>query len=192
MRGRGAALAVLLLLAVGLTGCGGDSGSTTSTARSREEGPRVLPLKVSGGGSAQFRVEGGDNSIANFGAEAPHRELRAAAALAHDYLAALVTEDWAGACRRLSTKVASGVERLAAAVPEFEGKGCSAALAKLIGSVSPAAGRQATLLDAAALRHKGGLSFLIYHGAGGHSFFLKLVREGGDWEVDALSPTALG
>jgi hypothetical protein len=186
MRAKLPALVVLLLLASAFGGCGG-SASTTE-----EEGPRVSPLEVSGGGSAQFRVEGADNSIANYGAEADGRELRQAATVAHGYLAALATEDWAGACARFSQEEAGKIEQLAASHPEFRGKGCVSALAELIGAVSPADAREATVVDAVGLRWEGEQGFLIYRGARGKPYFLSLAREGGSWAVDGLSPSALG
>jgi hypothetical protein len=184
-----AAIPALLLAALAMGGCGGDSASVGTG----EDAPRVLPLEVSAAGSGEFRARGADNSIANYGSEASRRELRAAAALAHGYFAALATEDWAGACARLSAKVVRGAERLATASHELRGRSCARALEALFGRVTAAEGREATAMDAAALRQEGGLGFLIYRGIRGRPYFIKLSRgDDGGWSVDALSPTGLG
>jgi hypothetical protein len=178
---RPAAALALAALALTLVACGGGE----------EEAAGVSPLEVSGGGAAQFRAEGGDNSIPDFGAEAGSEELREAAEAVHGFFAALATEEWAAACPRLSRKVATSTERLAAAAPGFQGGDCAAALAALFGQVSAAEGREATALDAASLRHQGKQGFLIYRGAQGKAYFVRLAREDGRWVVDALSPTPL-
>jgi hypothetical protein len=186
--GRAAALS-LLLLAAAFAGCGGGGDASTEGAQA---GPRVVPLKVSGGGSAQFRVERGDNSIQDYGGEASRAELRRAAEVTHGYFAALATEDWAGACSRLSRKVERGAERLAAASPKLRGVGCAAALGALFGKVSFAEAREATVVDAVGLRRGGARGFLIYRGARDKPYFVSVVREGGGWAVDTLNPSPLG
>jgi hypothetical protein len=185
MRGRHAAFGVAML-ALALGGCG-DGGEAAS---SDGENPKVAPLEVSGGGSAQFRIKGADNSIANYGVEAPRAGLGEAARVAHGYFAALAREEWAAACLRLSANVMRGAERLAG-VPRRTDKGCAAALAVLFGKVKAAEGREATAMDAVSLRQRGAQGFLIYRGARGKPFFASLVREDGDWAVAGLSPTPL-
>jgi hypothetical protein len=180
-----------LALALGACGSEGESASGPAAIAPNEEGPRVAPLQVSGGGSAEFHVKGGDNSIQDYGAEAGKRELRRAARVAHAYFAALAREDWAGACRRLSREVLSSLSRLAAAHPKLERKGCAPTLAMLFGEVSAAEGREASTVDAASLRYEGAQGFLIYRGARGKAYFASLQREGGRWTVGGLSPTPL-
>lgn len=176
--------ALLLALTFGACGDGGESASS-------DGGPRVAPLKVSGGGSAQFRVQGADNSIADFGSEAPPAELRDAARLAHGYLAALAREDWSEACARLTREIATNAQTLTAGSPRLEGKGCAAALAALFAPVSTAEGREASSVDVAALRKRGEHGFLIYRGAARKPYFLTLQRQGPGWRVAGLSPTPL-
>jgi hypothetical protein len=150
----------------------------------------VASLEVSGGGSAQFRAKGADNSIANYGSEAPQGELREAAEAVHGYFAGLATENWAGACTRLSRKVAASTKRLAASLPGFKG-GCPAALAALYEGASSAEGREATTVDAVSLRQQGGRGFLIYRGSKGKPYFASVAREGGNWVVSGLGPSPL-
>jgi hypothetical protein len=178
-----------LLLALGLVACGGgDPGASTVEPPNAQV--RTAPLKVSGGGSAQFRVEGGDNSIQSYGREASGKDLRQAAVVAHAFFAALAEEDWPGACARMGSRQRSQIARLGAAAKQGPG-GCAPTLKQLIGPVSAADGREATVLDAVALRRKGPHAFLIYRGAGGSPFFIAMVG-GRGWAVDGLTPTPLG
>ncbi len=195
MRGRLAAPVAALGLTLVLGACGSGGGKDTSSApvpavvKAEEARPRVAPLKVSGGGSAQFHVNGADNSIQEYGEEASRGELRRAARVVHDYLAALATEDWKSACSYLSRKELDSLERVVATSLKI--KGCRPALAKLIGSVTAAEGREATVVDAASLRREGDQGFLIYRGAQGRPYFVSLRREGGEWALAGLSPAAL-
>jgi hypothetical protein len=193
MRERLAVAAVALGLTLGLGACGSGEDSTSTPApavvKAEGAGPRVVPLKVSGGGSAQFRVKGADNSIANYGEEAPRRELRRAAAVVHGYFAALAREEWRAACARLAHKERSQVIKLASSHAKV--KGCAPALAVLFGSVSAAEGREATAVDAAALRREGGQGFMLYRGAGGKPYFVSMRSQGGRWTVAGLSPVGL-
>lgn len=194
---------LVLLAPLAFVGCGsgGEAGSTaapdegpapaTTTGTPKQE-RRVGPLEVSDGGSAQFRIKGGDNSIANYGSEASSEELREAAELVHGYFAALATEQWSEVCSALSSKVEANVEELAARSPKVKGKGCAPGLAVLFGKVSPVEGRQVSAVDAEALRRQGPQGFLLYRGAEGQPYFMSVVREGGGWAVAGLSPAELG
>jgi hypothetical protein len=190
MRRWGLTALACALLALALGACG--SGRDASPTPAAESGPRVALLAVSGGGSAQFRVKGGDNSIANYGEEASGRELRDAAAVTHGYFAALVTENWAAACKLLSAKLTAAIEHLAARAHKGKAPGCAGALGMLFDGVSAAEGREATAVDAVSLRAEGTVGFLLYRGAKGKPYFVNLAREDGRWVVDGLSPTPLG
>jgi hypothetical protein len=178
----------LLLLALCLSACGkGDEGASVSSAATT--GP--APLRVSGGGSAEFRVQGGDNSIQEYGTEAGAAELTAAAKVLHSYLVARAENKWGLACTYLASRQVSQLAQLAASAPQLEGNGCGAALAvALAGAVSGPAARELTVVDAASLRSRGGQSFLLYHGAGNTDYFASMTMQDGLWRVAALSPTA--
>jgi hypothetical protein len=191
---RARALALALLLALVLGACGEGAASTSSsgqTTNATNAHPRIAPFKVSGGGSAQFHVKGGDNSIQDYGAESARAELVRAARAARGYFAALAGEEWAGACGWLTRKERRAVQTLASSSPRFRGKGCASALGVLFGKVSIAEGYEATVLDAIALRQKGSQGFLIYRGAGRKPYFVSLQSEGGHWLVSGLGPTPL-
>jgi hypothetical protein len=195
-RGGAATTALALVLALVLGACGSGEGSTSAFSPSvpavREEGPRVVPLKVSGGGVAQFRAKGGDNSVINYGVEAGRDELLQAARITHGYFAALATEAWKRACSYLSHEQKRQLGALAAASPRLGSKSCRSVLTALFGKVSVAESHEATIVDAATLRQKGKRGFLIYRGAGGKPYVISLIREGEGWTVAGLSPTGLG
>jgi hypothetical protein len=192
LRARLPATALLtLVLALSLGACGGGDGTASGPQAAQEEsgGPRVRPLEVSGGGSAQFRVKDGDNSIQEYGSEAGREQLREAARTVHAYYAALATEAWRNACSHLGREELAHLTTLAA---KLRRRGCAPVLAKLFGSVSPAEGREATAVDAVSLRRDGAQGFLIYRGAQGKAYFILLRHEGGGWTVAALGPSGLG
>jgi hypothetical protein len=143
----------------------------------------VAPLRVSGGGSAQFRVKGGDNSVQEFGAEAGRGDLEEAAAIVHGFYVARVRGEWKRACSALSAREIESVAN---------GQACPGALAALTGHVSPALARALTVVDAASLRRGGRQAFLIYTAPPGRTAYsMPLVSEGGAWRLGALAGSQL-
>ncbi|HEU4707520.1 MAG TPA: hypothetical protein VFS64_10050 [Solirubrobacterales bacterium] len=160
-----------------------------------QEAPRhvpVAPLQVSGGGSAQFHVKGGDNSVQEYGEEAGEAELRQAAEATHSLFVANVRGEWARACSLLAADEQKSLEKLAAQSPQLRGKGCAPALAALTQPVPGSLAREITRVDAAGLRHEGEQAFLIYVGAPeGTVYAMPLRLEGGLWKPAAISGNAL-
>ncbi len=160
-----------------------------------EEGRRdvpVAPLEVSGGGSAQFHVEGGDNSIQDYGEDAGEDELRQAAEATHSFLVAGVRGEWARACSLLAAAEREKLEKVAAQSPQPGGKGCAAALAAFIQPVSGSTALEVTRVDAASLRSEGEQAFLIYVGGPGATVYaMPLHLERGGWRPAAISGVAL-
>lgn len=163
----------------GSTGGSGSGGSNSSAA--------VAPLRVSGGGSDQFRTEGGDNSIEEFGEEGDESELQEAAEAVHDFFAARVAEEWTRACSYLAAPVVEQLERL---VAQSSRQGCAPALDALTRPVPAALQREITTIDAGSLRQDGEQAFLIYHGAGDTAYAMPLRQEDGEWKVGALGGSA--
>jgi hypothetical protein len=199
MRTRLLPAALVFLLSLGFAACGGGSdvgsssatvsGGGPSTARTHDgvsERPAVAPLRISGGGSAQFRVDGGDNSIQNYGAEAGADDLAAAAKVVHRYLVARAEHKWRVGCTYLAPRL---VSQLAAAAPQLEGQGCAAVLAALTAGVSASAAWELTVIDAASLRYEGDQAFLLYRGGGNAGYFAALTKQNGIWRVSAFNPT---
>ncbi|HEY0392364.1 MAG TPA: hypothetical protein VGC63_11695 [Solirubrobacterales bacterium] len=166
----------------------GSSGSTGFTAAEVE-----TPLKVSGGGSAQFRTKGGDNSIQEYGEEKGESELQEAAEAVHGFFVARATGEWAKACDYLSKSMSEQLEQLAASSTELADKGCASFLEAFTGKLSASAWRETTALDAGSLRQEGEQAFLIYYGEPHKTAYaMPLKVEDGEFKVGALSGDALG
>lgn len=179
-------------------GSGGSKGSgeeseSGSSAGSHGSGDVATPLKVSGGGSEQFRTKGGDNSIQEFGEESGESELEGAAEAVHGFFVARAEGDWAGACTYLSKAMTEQLKQLAASSTELKDKGCASFLEAFTSPLSDAAWREITTVDAGSLRDEGEQAFLIYYGAPKKTVYaMPLVEEDGKWKVGALSGDALG
>jgi hypothetical protein len=166
-------------------GSGKSSGSTGFTAAEVE-----TPLKVSGGGSAQFHSKGGDNSIQEFGEESGESELQEAAEAVHGFFVARATGDWAKACSYLSKAMTEQLEQLAASSTSLKDKGCASFLQAFTSQLSASAWRESTTVDAGSLRDEGEQAFLIYYGPKRTVYAMPLKQEDG-WKVGALSGDAL-
>ncbi len=166
----------------GNTSQGNGSGSEANT----------VPLRVSGGGSAQFRTNGGDNSIQEFGSESDEPELRQGAETVHAFYVARAGEEWASACSYLAASQVKSLEQLAASSPQLQGKGCAPILNAVTKPLSPAQQRETTTVDAASLRQQGEQAFLLYTGPPGRTVYAMPLRsEAGSWKLGALSAAAL-
>jgi hypothetical protein len=163
-------------------GNGGGSGSQNVAA----------PLKVSGGGSEQFRSKGDDNSVQEFGDESDESELQEVAEIVHGFYVARAEEKWDTACSYLSKGNIEQLEQLAAQSPQFKGSGCGPILKAFTRPLPAALQREITAVDAGSFRRDGEQGFLIYYGAGQTVYAMPLREEGGSWKVAALSGSALG
>lgn len=162
-------------------------GSTGFSAEEVE-----TPLKVSGGGSEQFRTKGGDNSIQEFGDESDESELEEAAETVHSFFVARATGDWKATCGYLSKSMSEQLEQLAASSTELKDKGCASFLQAFTGKLSAKEWQETTTVDAGSLRQEGEQAFLIYYGPGKTVFAMPLKVEDGEFKVGALSGNELG
>jgi len=170
---------------------GNGQGRSTGSGEGRRHAP-VAPLEVSGGGSAQFHVKGGDNSVQDYGEEAADSELRQAAESTHAFFVASVRGEWAPACGLLAADEQKSLQSAAAQSPQLRGKGCAAALAAFTRPVSGSLAREITTVDAASLRHEGEQGFLIYVGAPDNTVYAMPLRlEGSVWKLGGISGVAL-
>jgi hypothetical protein len=175
---------------------GGDDGKSGSGSLSGEEqsGGEFVPKhhNDSGGGSRQFKVKGGDNSIQEFGEEADASELAAAAAALHNFLDARAEGNWAAACDYMAKATVESFEKLAAQAKEPGDTSCGATLEKLI---NPAARQsmkaEAEKADVGSLRIEDERAFLIYTGTEGTVLAMPMANEGGNWKVAGLVGTPL-
>lgn len=190
-----AALAAALLAACGSSDAGStSSGGETSTSKSGGS-PKAnvdVPLKVSGGGSDQFRTKGGDNSIQEFGEESAESELEEAAEAVHSFYVSRAEGDWKGACSHISKSMLERLEQLAKSSTELEDTSCPPFLEAFTSDLSDAEWREIATIDAGSLRLEGDQGFLIYHGAAGTDYAIPLALEDGEWKVASLSATTLG
>jgi len=168
-----------------------EDGSGSGGAGKGASAANTAPLQVSGGGSAQFRTKGGDNSIQEFGEEGEESELQEAAETVHDFYVARVAGEWARACSYLSAKETEQLEQLGTQSPQFEGKGCAPILNAFTRPLSAALQREITTVDAGSLRREGEQAFLIYFGPDKTVYSMPMIQEGGAWKVTALSASAL-
>ena len=146
----------------------------------------------SGGGSAQFKVKGGDNSVQEFGEEAGTSEADAAAAALHNFLDARAEGNWAAACEYLSKPARESFEKLASQAKRIEDKSCSGILEKLTNPAAKQAMKaEAAKADVGSLRVDGDRSFVIYTGVGGTILAMPMADEGGEWKVSSLAGTPL-
>lgn len=157
----------------------GDDGS---------QAPPQLPVRHhdSGGGAAQFRHKGGDNSVQEFGEEGGSSERARAAAALHGYLDARVAHSWDVACSYLSAGLIASLERFGASVEQGGSLSCPALLAVLSKGSSDMALRAAADVDVGSLRTDGTRGFLLYHGAGHASYAIPMIMEDGFWKSAAL------
>lgn len=146
----------------------------------------------SGGGSAQFKVEGGDNSVQEFGQEADSEELDAAAAALHNFLDARAEGNWAAACEYMSKSMTESFENLALRAKGAEATSCSAILEKLTNSAAEQSMKEeAAKADVGSLRIEDERAFVIYTGVDGTVMAMPMANEDGDWKVASLAGTPL-
>lgn len=166
---------------------GGGSGSGSQGAP-----VEPAPLKVSGGGSEQFRVKGGDNSIQTWGEESDESQLDAAAEAVHGFYVARANEEWGEACEYLGAPLQQQLRQFATQSGK-EAPDCPELLKMLTRHPLPASvRRETTVVDAGSLRIGEDNSFLIYRGVDRTVFAMPMVEEDGAWKVTLLSPTTLG
>jgi len=207
---------VAALLAAGLVACGGSDSSTTTEADGQgqaggkeskpageaskqadaknDDSSAIVPKqhKDSGGGSAQFKVAGGDNSVQEFGDEADASERDAAAVALHNFLDARADGNWTAACSYMSKSMVESLEELSSQAGQSEGTSCGAILEKL---TNPAASQslkaEAAQANVGSLRTEGERAFVIYTGIGDTIIAMPMADEEGAWKVASLAGTPL-
>ncbi|HZK15774.1 MAG TPA: hypothetical protein VFC52_04230, partial [Solirubrobacterales bacterium] len=164
-------------------GNGGEgSGSDGSTAKQHDD---------SGGGSAQFKAKGGDNSVQEFGSEASGSEFDQAAAAVHGFFDARVRGDWEAACSYLAADVSKSLQQLGGKSDELEAAGCAKTLEAISEGVPASAFKEAAKADIGSLRVDGDQAFVIYVGAQQVVLAMPMKDEDGTWKVASLAGTPL-
>lgn len=209
-----------VLLALAFASCGGGDEDSTSTKaantgsqgggatadgnvvdkgdkeKADESGPgdddaALVQHDDSGGGSAQYRVKGGDNSVQDFGSEASEEEFDEAAAAVHGFFDARARRDWEVACGYLASDVAESFEQLTKGSKGPGGTDCATVLETLSGGVPQSALKEAAVADVGSLRVEGERAFVLYRGSGGTVFAIPMKNENGSWKVASLAGTPL-
>ena len=211
MRRRALALLLLAAAALGLAACGGggsstsstqaQSGSTTTSATTpstpsttprpaRPSGPSTAAARRAAGRAAPFVQPHADNSIPDYGTEAPTSERERAGSEIGAYLTVRAEGNWAAACTYLSKPTRQGFERLAASSSSGKAAGCAKIYAALSSRV-PTSERANTLIHGlSSLRAKGVNGFALYVGPHGQQYVMPVRHEGGRWKPTQLSPIA--
>jgi hypothetical protein len=204
----------LVAVAVGtvMAGCGGTSRSTTSTSASSpvatvtsDPSPQAAPspagkpaapsapsesaAQATRHGASGFRVQGGENSVPNFGKEAHASEKQRAVATLEAFMKARAKGEWATVCDDLSRATRHPLEVIAM---HSNGKlpGCGPVLAELLKQQGAAAEQRTDTLTngVAALRIDGVSAFALYYGPGADKYVMPMQNEAGTWKMTQLAP----
>lgn len=159
----------------------------SQTGDANAERPPTPSHEDSGGGTEQFRVPGGDNSVQEFGSEASSSEFEEAAAALHAFLDARAASDWATACEYLATDVVASLEQLTAGSQRQGDASCPQLLRNLSGSATERARKEAAIADVGSIRVEGETGFALYHGARGVDYAISMTREDDGWKVATLA-----
>lgn len=145
----------------------------------------------SGGGSEQYRVKGGDNSVQDFGAEASEEEFDEAAAAVHGFFDARVRGDWEAACSYLASDVTASLKQITGNSEELQGADCATVLETISQGAPQSAFKAAAVADIGSLRVEGERAFVLYRGSGGTVFAMPMKNENGSWKLASLAGTPI-
>ncbi len=174
----------------GKSGSGGEGQAGSSGPSASDFTPEHH--SDSGGGSAPYKVKGGDNSVQEFGEEADTSEFDAAASALHNFLDARAAGNWEATCNYVSKTITESFEKLAAQAKQLKDKSCAALLKALTNpAAKPALKAEAEQADVRSLRTEGERAFVLYTGPHGAILAMPMANEGGDWKVSSLAGTPL-
>jgi len=171
--------ALLAALCLCSCGSGADPESTTGVSADAEAAGKQ-PAGASG-----FLQSGGDNSIPNFGEEAPAGERARVQTTLRSYLEARAGGAWGTACSRLAAALAKQLDDLAA------GRGCQTALEGLYESTPGSLPTNPLRGSVASFRIEGGRGFVLFYGPARKTYAMPVVLELGSWKVAQLTPLPL-
>lgn len=179
----------------------GSNGKGSSGAgRGSEGGGRSSGGGSSGGGgnasgsherSARFKVQGGDNSIQEFGSEGGASQRSKAEVAIEALYDAYRSGNWQLICSKyLSSANLEEIKGIAEQSPKLKGSSC----AEVLGESLQAGGQRTPDTPAgkvASIRIKGEVAFALFRGIDGKGYAIPLRLEGGHWKLTALAPTPL-
>jgi hypothetical protein len=172
---RSLALALLLLLAIGLTACGGgdEASSTNGTTASQ---------------ASSAEQKGGEASIEEFGSEAEGSDRDQILAAFTGYMSSIAEKDDEAACARLSEAVQGSLEQLAA---EKISGGCAAILSKFLAATAPQVFRAQVNGKITKVRVEGDRAFVVFEAPGAKLYQMTMVKEGGEWKAATVTASIL-
>jgi hypothetical protein len=174
----------------GKSDSGGEGQAGSSGPSASDFTPK--PHNDSGGGSASYKVNGGDNSVQEFGEEAGGSEFHAAATALHNFLDARAEDNWAATCNYVSKAITESLEKLAAQAKQLEDKSCATLLKALTNPAAKSALKaEAEQANVRSLRTEGEQAFVLYTGPHGAILAMPMADEDGDWKVSSLAGTPL-
>ena len=156
---------------------------TTSAPLPNEGSRRVAPGVPT--------ARGGDNSIQEYGVEAPAAERVEASRVFQAYLDARLEGDWALACSYLS---GSTKRQLASFGGQARGQSppdCAQTMRAFTQGVPKAALRSAADINVLSMRVEGDQAFLLYRDGENLPSAVPMNEEGGAWKVSAIAGSAL-
>jgi predicted lipid-binding transport protein (Tim44 family) len=174
----------------GKSGSGGGGQATGSGPSASDFTPKHH--SDSGGGSAQYKVKGGDNSVQEYGEEADSSEFVAAATALHNFLDARAEGNWEATCSYVSKTITESLEKLAAQAKQLEDKSCATLLKALTNPAAKASLKaEAEQANVRSLRTEGERAFVIYTGTDNTILAMPMANEDGNWKVSSLAGTPL-
>ncbi len=170
-------------------GSGSNGTAQTKSTGSPSGSGRSSTGKTRAAGAAGFVIPNGDNSIPEYGSEAPSSEQTEATASLRAYLEARAGGDWAGACAHMGTPVRRQLELLGKG---SKGKSVDCEEAFVTLSKFGSASERANTLSGplAAFRVKGDKAFALFYGPHNQQYMMPMVSEGGSWKVNQIGPVA--
>ena len=138
-------------------------------------------------------ARGGDNSIQEFGVEAPSAERERAARVFQAYLDVHADGEYARACSYMSRPIKQRLSQFGRQAREEGGRSldCAQVMRVFTHGVPKAALRTAADIRVLSMRVEGGQAFLLYRDGGNLPFSVPMNEEGGAWKVSAIAGSAL-
>jgi hypothetical protein len=163
----------------------GRDGGSAGSYQPAEPGDRYAPEQRDG------KIEGDDGSIERFGESVADDEADDVVAVAVGYYDALAGRDWERACGLLSQEVRQHFDQLAEGAPQLTGNDCADMISTFAGGSRQALRRQAREIRFNEVRVEGDRAFAIFKSKSIPNGLLPLVRENGQWKVNALTGASL-
>jgi hypothetical protein len=129
---------------------------------------------------------GGGDGAPEFGEAADGGQQAEAERALTTYLDARAAGNWQAACGQLAADLHMRLARFGAVTGQGEGGGCAAAMETFTAKAARSIRREQAEVEVGELRVKGKQGHLSYTDAESVPLSMPLLREGGEWKVNAL------